>query len=166
MDELRLYRKSLVERFASVGGDLAKVVGDVVPTADADPTRLDYLRKELAHLRNAEANLFMPCLRKLLEEENPILDCASEETGSLQNGGAKEGIEMLLLQYLDLRGQASDIIRTMQEEAWSRSGLHPRWGERTLQWWVEKSLAHAEEHLAQMQENLGPVPQTPKTEGG
>ena len=47
------------------------------------------------------------------------------------------------------RGYTADV-EAAARAAWSRTGRQSYWGERTLQWWIERAVEHGEDHRRQM----------------
>ena len=41
-------------------------------------------------------------------------------------------------------------LQAAPDAVWSRIGEHSFWGARTLMWWVERSMAHVDEHIQQL----------------
>ncbi len=56
----------------------------------------------------------------------------------------------MLDDYRRLRAQAWDMVRPLDADGWSRLGRHPHFGPRTVQWWVERSLAVGQHALRQL----------------
>jgi hypothetical protein len=54
--------------------------------------------------------------------------------------------------YRIVRLEELGWIEAMQGEAWSRAARHPWFGIRTFQWWVEKSLVYAKDHVEELWE--------------
>jgi len=52
--------------------------------------------------------------------------------------------------YCAVRAREIALTRPLDSAGWSARVRHPRFGIRTTQWWVEKSLAVAKEALARL----------------
>jgi hypothetical protein len=52
--------------------------------------------------------------------------------------------------YAELRQQELSWLRELSPAAWNRTGRHPWWGVRALQWWVEQCLLTARQHIKQL----------------
>lgn len=49
--------------------------------------------------------------------------------------------EAMLTDYRRLRQQALRLVAPLDGKGWSFLARHPRYGQRTVQWWVERSYA-------------------------
>ena len=144
MEELYEYRKRLMTDFAEAGRDLESRVsgGDAAEGSKENAARLT---EGLRHLWAVEVRLFQPCLRRILTEQEPFLDCPASPGLELEDSQGSKA--QLLEQYLELRRQELEWARNLQSSGWIRRGYHPRWGWRTFQWWLERSQAHLADHL-------------------
>ena len=75
--------------------------------------------------------------------------------GALRSAGtAKE----ILDEFIKNVDELCKILRDLPQEAWSRESRHETMGgELALQLWVERSLAHIEEHLRSREKGIKPV---------
>jgi hypothetical protein len=110
----------------------------------------------LAHLRDKEQQAFLPRIRKILLDLSPCLESFSggvESNDDWMNSryDMDESLATILAEYEGLWKEEMNILANLSTEGWSRLGRHPGWGVRTLQWWVEQSLAHARQHVRQLQ---------------
>lgn len=61
---------------------------------------------------------------------------------------SQEPLEAILTDFTSNVGTLCDMLEKLPREAWSRVGRHEiMGGGLTMQIWVERSLAHIEEHL-------------------
>ena len=152
MEELLEYRRRLLDHFSAVAGDferwLAGLTSDELqqPLAGAGNSR-HWL---LAHLRAAEEHLFLVSLQRILTEERPLLEEFDRKAWMRAYYDPQQAIEMLLSGFTIIRQQELDYLHNMPPDGWIRIGRHPVWGNRTLQWWLEMSQAHAVSHLHQL----------------
>lgn len=152
MEELLEYRHRLLEHFSAVAGEFEHRLAGM--THDELHTPLDDLSNSrhglFAHLRVTEELLFLVSLRRILTETRPLLDEFDRKTWMQVHYDPREPIGDLLTGFTNIRQQELDHISNMPADGWVRIGRHPVWGDRTLQWWVEMSQAHAISHLRQM----------------
>lgn len=142
MEELYSYRRSLLARFAAVASDLAARHTQL--SAEQPAMSLDVISR---HLLEAERRVYFPAIERILGEDQPTLQVTADpEQDSDSRLGCKTGPE-LLRAYTELRAQEVRLLESQPPGAWGRTARHPVFGVRTLQWWVERSLKHAEEHL-------------------
>lgn len=153
MEELLDYRRRLLEHFSAVSGEFERLFVDIThdelhaPLDDSGNSRHGLL----AHLRVTEERLFLVTLRRILTETRPLLDEFDRKAWMQVYYDPQEPVEALLTGFANVRQQELDHIRNMAADGWVRIGRHPVWGDRTLQWWVEMSQAHAVSHLRQLE---------------
>lgn len=149
LNELYEYRHKLMDRYAQVVDDLADFL-EAFPEKRLDqPLPPDgwSVHRILAHVRDMEAAAFLPRLELLLEEDQPYLARYDERRWLRENDPPSESAQEIFESYRCLRKRELSWLNEMQADGWSRTGRHPTWGQRTLQWWVERSLLHALGHL-------------------
>ncbi|HET9910033.1 MAG TPA: DinB family protein, partial [Anaerolineales bacterium] len=70
------------------------------------------------------------------------------DTYMAEHYNAKEPLNEILNELVENIESLINMLRTLPEEAWARRSRHATLGSGfTLQTWVERSLAHIEEHL-------------------
>jgi hypothetical protein len=152
-DNLLLYRKRMLQRLKTVGDDLSQASADIpaekwhTPAADGETPHLI-----LARQRAVEAQVFSVRLRRILDEEVPNLPLFVEEAWMAEHYDPSEPPEEVLAEYNDLRSQELAWLKSASPQDWNRTGRHPWWGIRSLQWWVEQALRYSEEQLRRLQE--------------
>lgn len=158
MEELYAYRQRLLKRFAEIVDDFRTTMSAIPAgvwqnphvSGDESPHRV------LAHLREVEAKAFHVRLRRILDEDEPFLPLFDDEHWMESSYRPDESPEAILNEYARLRQQELSWLENLPPQAWNRTARHPWWGIRALQWWVEQSLAYAEDHLRQMKHWLPP----------
>ena len=153
MDLLEAYRQTLAARAEEVVKRLAEAVAAIpaerwhTPLAEGEwsPHEL------MAHLRDVEAQAYSIRLRRILEEDSPTLPAFDARGWHEDHYNPDEPMENLLSDYARLREEELALLRQMSPEQWSHFGRHDQFGIRTSQWWVECMLAHAFEHLQQLE---------------
>jgi hypothetical protein len=158
LEELIIYRRRLLERLTQLPSAYRHALaspGD--GRIDPSGTVPDYHSEELlAHVCQAEQSIFLPAIRRILEEETPLLDGEGVTKG--EAGAATKPAGALLDEIAALHRDLLAILVDLPSPAWSRRGRHPRLGLRTLQWWVERCCTHGEEHLDRLEEAAGRYP--------
>lgn len=150
MKELAGYRQALLERFTSIVGDMTQLAAciDQDGASASGDWEAGTLHRVLAHLRDKEAQFYFPAIQRILNETWPQL-AGFDSMGWMEaHYRPDEPISSILEEYARLRQLELDWLHSLSELDWNRLGWHPYWGWRTLQWWVEQSLAHARRHLA------------------
>lgn len=153
MKELQEYRRLLIQRIETVGQEIAGLVLSI----DSGDERLSSLpdgssaSQHLAHLCRLELDVYLPLLERLAGS-GPSLPSVATGNGAL----ASETVQDVAIQYRGIRARQAAWLRTLPDPVWSLVYRHPTIGDRTFQWWVELSLAHAEEHLRLLRQHLEP----------
>jgi len=150
MKELAAYRQALLERFTAIIGDMTRAAAcvDQDGASGSEDWEAWNLHQVLAHLRDKEAQFYSLAIQRILNETWPQLAGFDSMGWMAGHYRPDEPISSILEEYARLRQLELDWLYSLSELDWNRLGWHPYWGWRTLQWWVEKSLAHARRHLA------------------
>ena len=102
------------------------------------------------HVRAVEMQAYLPRLELLLAEDHAQLADFDGETWMERHYVRDEAGSQILD---DIRAARRGMVARLQaapDEVWSRIGEHSFWGARTLMWWVERSMAHVDEHIQQI----------------
>jgi hypothetical protein len=152
VEELFEYRHQLLEHFSNVATDFERrLEGLSVRELHAPWNNSGNSRHWLmAHLRATEENLFLVSIRRILAESWPAMDEFDRLAWMQANYDPQESIARLLAGFAKIRAQELECLQNMPPDGWNRIGRHLTWGDRTLQWWVEKSQAHSVSHLHQL----------------
>ncbi|MGD8603053.1 MAG: DinB family protein [Anaerolineales bacterium] len=152
MKELREYQARLMNRMWSQPQELRQALSSF----EAD----DLLRpleqngwsphQVVAHLCHVEWGAFLPRYDRILKDEDPLLANFDETTWMETYYDSSVPIEELLKDFDSVRQSARDLLDEITPDQLSRTGRHPYQGERTLQWWIEYAVSHADEHLRQL----------------
>ena len=150
MEELLEYRSSLVEGLGEINQDIKRVIVDLPVQSLHSPWVKGTITPHqlLAHLRLVELEIFAPRIHRILEENQPYLDLFEDEYWMQASYNPAEPVEDILLDYEQARHQEITEIEHMPISAWNRTGRHPWFGVRTLQWWVELCLTYSRERLS------------------
>jgi hypothetical protein len=150
-EQLLLYRQRLLERFSSIKEELAQAVAGIDPEAwhvvGADgetPHRI------LAYLRAVESQKTSVRLRRILDEDEPFLPLFGDQQWMEDHYDPAEPPEAIVAEYRALRSKESGWLQDLSADEWNRSGRHPWWGKKSLQWWVEQSLHNTEGQLERL----------------
>ena len=146
------YRQRLLARYAAQADDLRRAVERRTATSVHLPLETGgwSAHQVLAHVRDAEVQAFAPRIRLLVDAENPSLESFDSEAWMAEHYDPQELWESILASLARARGEALARLTDLPPSGWNRSGFHPERGRRTLQWWVEYAVGHAQEHLRQL----------------
>jgi DinB family protein len=152
MKELDEYRVHLIEKLvasAEAFQAACLAVKDPFAPLEAGGWNVHQLAK---HTRDIDRLAYGLRVRRTLEENNPAFSNFDGETYMREHYSAGETLPTMLDGFVTSIRSLADLLRTLPVPAWSRVSHHEKLGSGiTLQLWVERSLAHIEEHLATVQ---------------
>jgi DinB superfamily len=148
MKELAEYRINLLKRL----GDYAKAFREACLQTN-DPYVPVYtdgwsVHQIAVHTRDVNELVYGLRARRTAVEENPEFPNFDSEGFMKANYNPSEPLDQVLSSFVENVGALVEWLQALPVEAWSRVSRHTTLGrELTLQSWVEKDLAHIEEHL-------------------
>jgi Mycothiol maleylpyruvate isomerase N-terminal domain len=148
MKELAEYRMNLIQRLADSAeafrNECLQVNDPYAPT-EADGWTVHQIA---VHTRDVDELVYGLRARRTAVEENPEFPNFDGEAFMKANYNASEPLEQVLSSFVRNVRALVEWLQDLPVEAWSRVSRHTTLGrELTLQSWVEKDLAHIEEHL-------------------
>jgi hypothetical protein len=148
MKELEEYRISLMEKLE----DAAKAFrAECLAAKDpyTSPGKDGWSVHQIAvHTRDVDKLVYGLRVRRTAMEENPEFPNFNGEAYMAEHYNAKESMQELLDGFVENVVALIELLRALPVEGWSRLSSHATLGSGlTLQSWVEKDLAHIEEHL-------------------
>lgn len=147
MKELFEYREKLLDRFAEAAREFCAAcesVGSpfVVPAGEWTAHQM------ASHVRDVNSVIYGGRIRRTLNEATPEFKRFDADQWMAEHYQREEPLEKILSEFSASVNEMLDLLKTMPAEGWSRLSRHETLGgELTLQSWVERSLAHIEEHL-------------------
>ena len=149
MDEITFYRQDLLAALDEVKIELSRVVMAIPSHAWHVPfgpgARTPHYT--LAHLRDLEKQEYIPNLKCMLAEDNPLLPVFDDETWTLGHYQPGEDNEEILEEFTRLREQEVAWLGDLPTASWGCTARHPWWGVHTFQWWVELQLDQSRRHV-------------------
>jgi hypothetical protein len=149
--ELLSYRSQLIQRL----GDTAKVfretclaINDPYAPVEAGGWNAHQLA---AHARDVQIHVYGARARRTVSEEKPEFPNFDGDAWIAEHYLADEPLTKILDELLADVRQVVPWLEGLPTAAWSRLSRHEVYGEFTMQTWVERMLAHIEEHLATLQ---------------
>lgn len=104
---------------------------------------------QLKHLIAVETENFQPRIRRILNEDRPVLE--SWDTDAFNERYAKGGdIDDLAATFMAERATTVELFKALSPEHWKRTGVWPDGQEIDLAWLAEKALWHSLDHFAQL----------------
>jgi hypothetical protein len=100
------------------------------------------------HTRDVQTLVYGARARRTATEDNPEFQNFDSETYLSEHYNRDESLELLLNHFVEEVKTFAAMVRTLPVEAWSRESRHVIMGKGfTMQTWVERGLAHIEEHI-------------------
>lgn len=149
MKELKEYRKSLMEKLEDAAkafrAECLAVQDPYAPLAE-DGWNVHQIA---VHTRDVNELVYGSRARRTALEDNPEFQNFDGEAYMAEHYDSKESLSEVLNGFVANVEALIELLRALPLEGWSRLSSHSTLGSGlTLQTWVEKNLAHIEEHLA------------------
>lgn len=147
MKELLEYRAKMIARLAAAAQEFCsacRVFDDPFTKVEGEWTA----HQIASHTRDVDKMIYGARIRQTLNEENPEFKNFDADAWMAEHYNKDELLENILSDFSANMDDLYTILQSMPREAWSRESRHETMGGGlTLQLWVERSLAHIEEHL-------------------
>ena len=148
MRELKEYRTNLINRLVVAAHEFqaACLAGQNIYT----PLEEDgwNIHQVAAHTRDVDKQVYGWRVRKTAEESNPEFQNFDGQAYMAKNYTREEPLKDILDEFVAQIESLAEMLRKLPPEMWARESSHIMLGRGiTLQTWVEKDLAHIEEHL-------------------
>jgi len=149
MKEIEEYRVNLLEQLeAAAIAFRAECLAVRDPRAPVEENGWN-AHQIAAHTRDMDKLVYSLRARRTAAEANPEFPNFDGEAYLRENYDPGESLKDLLDGFVSNVEALVEFLRLLPVEAWSRLSRHTRFGTGlTLQSWVEKDLAHIQEHLA------------------
>ena len=148
MKELIEYRKSLINKLVNSANEFR---AECLKTNDpfAPLTSAGWNVHQIAvHIRDVDKLVYGVRARRTAVESNPEFTSFDGDAYMTEHYSAEEPLDQLLDGFVDNIAALAQMLRELPNESWSRESRHATLGHGfTLQSWVERNLAHIEEHL-------------------
>jgi len=148
MKEISNYRKQLISRLITSSQEFRMAC-----LAVKDPFRPVHegdwnVHQIAAHVRDVDQLAYGLRAKRTAVEDNPTFSNFDGEAYAREHYSPEESLEEMLAGFVQGMESLAHMLRQLPTEAWSRVSCHEKLGENlTLQLWVERALAHVEEHL-------------------
>ena len=147
MKELLEYREKMVKRFGEAAQEFraaCEAVSDPFAKIEGEWT----LHQIASHTRDVEKLVYGARIYQTLNENNPEFKNFDADVWMAAHYNQHEPLADILDEFIKNVDDLCKTLRDLPQEAWSRESRHDTMGgELTLQLWVERSMAHIEEHL-------------------
>lgn len=148
MKELEEYRTNLMTQLEDAANAFRAAclsVSDPYAPLNAEGWNVHQIA---VHTRDVDELVYGLRARRTAVEEDPEFPNFDGDAYMAANYNSSEPLEELLDSFVANVHALVELLRTLPPESWSRVSHHTTLGrELTLQTWVEKNLAHIQEHL-------------------
>jgi len=146
-------RMKLLERYLRQADDLERFAQQI-PEAEllqpAQPGEWS-LHQVLVHIRDVEVRAYHMRLERILRQDNPLFEDFDAEGWMRKHYRESEPVQTVVTSFSAARQRAKMLTADMTPEDWLRSGTHPETGPRSFEWWMIRSMDHAQEHLDEVE---------------
>jgi uncharacterized damage-inducible protein DinB len=148
MKELLEYRARLLEKLVAAAEEFrAEYLAVKDPYAPLEEGGWN-VHQVAVHTRDVDKLVYGARARRTAVEDNPEFQNFDGDAYMAQHYDAGESLNNLLNGFVESVRALAELLRSLPAEAWSRVSRHATLGGGfTLQTWVERDLAHIEEHL-------------------
>ena len=102
--------------------------------------------QQLAHLARYH-QIFLERIGRILNEPSPAFPRYRAEEDAEWPAWASFSTEQVMARLSSLRTKLMACLRSLSEEDFQRTGIHPKFGEMNLALWLEFFLVHEAHHL-------------------
>lgn len=157
MKELSEYREKLIDKLATAAKDFrAACLAVTDPYAPLEDGGWNS-HQVAVHTRDVDKLVYGLRARRTALEENPEFPNFDGDAYMAKHYDAGEPLDALLDGFVASVQSLAESLRALPPEAWSRESRHATLGHGfTLQTWVERDLAHIQEHLESVQKSKKP----------
>jgi hypothetical protein len=147
MKELLEYRRTLINRLvqgAREFRDECLSTRDIFAPVDGGWN----IHQIAMHARDVDKLVYGLRARRTVTKDNPEFPNFDGEAYMAEHYSANAPLPDILKELVENIEELAQMLRDLPAEAWSRQSRHATLGHGfTLQTWVERDLAHIEEHL-------------------
>lgn len=148
MKELKEYRARLINRLEESANRFRETcLAAKDPYAPLESGEWN-MHQVAAHTRDVNKLVYGLRARQTAVEDNPEFPNFDGDAYMAEQYDRNEPLKTLLDDFVENVGSLAAMLRELPPEAWSRESRHAKMGSGfTLQTWVERNLAHIEEHI-------------------
>jgi hypothetical protein len=143
-------RAALLERFASGADDVADAVaGASDDELDRRPPSGEWTAREIVHhVADSESMAYIR-LRRLIAEDQPIIH-GYDEPEWARRLHYDRPIETSIAVAHAVRAASLDLLRSLTDEEWARTGTHSESGSYSVDRWLAIYAEHSHDHADQI----------------
>ena len=148
MNELLDYRERLMSRLGAAADEFrAACLAVINPYASLEEGGWN-THQVAVHTRDVDKLVYGLRARRTAAEENPEFQNFDGDNYMAEHYDPNESLRELLNGFVESVEALVEMLKALPIEAWSRESRHATLGKGfALQTWVDRDLAHIEEHL-------------------
>jgi hypothetical protein len=148
MDQLLEYRLRLLGRYEAAAHEFRTAV-ETAGNPQVPREAEDWNVHQIAvHVRDAEKMVYGMRVRYSIKEDNPLFENFDGKAWMDEHYDSSEPLASILDELVASVQEIVVRLKSLPAEAWTRESRHATYGGGfTTQIWVERGLAHLEEHL-------------------
>lgn len=147
MKELSEYRRNLIERLANAVQDFRAACLAVTDASVPLGAGEWNVHQVAVHTRDTDKLVYGLRARRTAEEDNPEFRSFDGDEYMAEHYNVNEPLDGVLKGLVENVEALTEMLRALPDKAWARESRHATLGSGfTLQTWVERGLAHIEEH--------------------
>jgi len=108
------------------------------------------LHQVAAHVRDAEQQVFLYRLKRMLKEENPAVENFDGDSWTREHYSASESVKKIAAEIRAARKKQIALLRKAKDRDWARMAQHPSYKNISVEWLMTHAATHAMEHAAQL----------------
>ena len=143
-------RQALIDQYCEGPSVVtAALAGATEAELDAHPAPNEWSAREVVHhLADSEATSYIR-IRKLLAQDNPVIE-GYDEAEFARRLHYDRPIAASLAVLKSVRAATTELLRSLDEQDWSREGTHTESGPYSVETWLAIYAAHAHDHAVQI----------------
>jgi len=142
-------RQTLIERYTQ-GHQTVLAALEGMSAAELDAKTDEWSAREIVHhLADSEMTSAIR-LRRLLAEDNPVIDGYDEELFARRLHYSERPVEGSLEAVRGARASTLALLLVLSEEEWAREGTHSESGRYSVTDWLQIYAAHCHDHADQV----------------
>lgn len=152
MKELLEYRVFLVNRLSQAVKEFCEACEPRDPSMKFEGEWT--LHQIAAHMRDLNRLVYDKRVQEIIAEENPLFENFDPEAWMMSHYEPNEPMKKILDEFKANVDKFCETLSALPVEAWSRESRHETIGDKLpLQLWVERGLAHIEDHLKEIKKS-------------
>jgi len=144
--------QQLIQRIRASAAAVQQAVAALPPARQAAPAQSGEwsARQVLLHTRDVAMLAYGLRIRRLLYETNPSFTPYEEDAYRAANPGDSDSIDDIVHMLAAEHDLVAHILTALPDAAWQYSGRGPDGTVRSIEYFAQRFVAHAEEHATQL----------------